>query len=722
MVSTLTTEQVLDGGPQEVRDTLLECLVWLARYHQRPYSADALCAGLPLPENRLTPALFLRAAERAGLSARVTKRSLEGIPALVLPAVLLLQDGRACVLVAREADGTAEVVLPETGGARRLPLAELAEHYSGHAILVQPVARLDDRAERLAPAIARSWFWGTLLRYRREYLDVMLASLVINFFALASSLFAMNVYDRVVPNNAIESLWALALGIGIVIVFDFMLRVMRGYFLDKTGKKLDVLVSTALFQQVMSIQLRERPASAGSFANQLREFEVLRDFLTSATLTTLIDLPFAALLLAVIAAIGGPLVWAPLAAIPLVIAVGLAVQGPLSRVISENFAMNAQRHGLLVEAIDGLETIKSLSAEGRMQGMWETTLAVTSRTALKSQLLSSMATNFTYFTQQVVYVAVVVAGVYLIGDGQLTVGGLVAVSILTGRALLPLGQVAGLLTRYQHARMALQSLNRIMNLPVERPAGRSFLHRPEFAGDIEFSNVRFSYPGAPLPALDGVSFRIARGERVALLGRIGSGKSTVAKLVLGLYYPDAGNLLVDGADIQQLDPVDLRRNIGYVPQDVRLFYGTVRANIAMGQDYPDDAAILRAAQIAGVDRIVARHPSGFDLPVGEHGQGLSGGQRQAIATARAVVGEPRVLVLDEPTSAMDHGTEQAYIQAMRRYAEGRTMVLVTHKPTMLALVDRLIVLDAGRVVADGPRDQVLQALSQGIQVPAQGRA
>ena len=721
-LTILTRDEVLDASPTEAQDTLLECLVWLTKHHQQPLSADALRAGLPLVEDRLTPALFVRAAERVGLAARIVKRSLQAIPALVLPAVLLLQDGHACVLTSRGEDGSVEVMLPEAGGGmRRLAVEELAPHCTGYAIFVQPAARADDRAEKLVPTLSRSWFWGTVLRFRREYLEVVVASLMVNCFALAAPLFAMNVYDRVVPNSALETLWVLAIGVTIVLLFDFALRSIRGFLLDKTGKKLDMLVSTALFGQVMGIQLKERPASAGSFANQVREFEVLRDFLTSATLATLIDLPFAVLLLAVIAMIGGPLVWIPVLAIPVALTLGLLVQGPLSRVMRENFAMNAQKHGLLVEAIDGLETVKGLSAEGRMQGLWEKSLTVTARTALKSHLLSSVATNFTNFTQQIVYVLVIIAGVYRISEGGLTTGGLVAVSILAGRALIPLAQVAGLLTRYQHARMALKSLNRLMSMAVERPAGKIFMQRPAVSGEIEFSKVKFSYPGQPIPALDGVSFRIARGERVAFLGRIGSGKSTAAKLILGFYFADDGNVLVDGADIQQIDPVDLRRQIGYVPQDVRLFYGTVRANIAMGHLDVDDEDILRAAQLAGVDRIVARHPSGFDMPVGEQGRGLSGGQRQAIAGARAMVGDPAIVVLDEPTSAMDQNTEQAYIQAMRRFAEGRTLILVTHKPSLLALVDRLIVLDSGRVLVDGPKDRVLQALTQGIQVSAQAR-
>lgn len=698
-------------------DALLDCLVELTARHHRPMSAAALVAGLPLADGRLTPELFVRAAERAGFTARIVRRPLDRIPDLVLPAVLVLDSGgSACVLTARHEDGGGDVIVPGAG-PRRLTPAELRSTYAGTCIFVRPESRLDDRAGNLDASLQRSWLWGTLFRYRREYGQVVLASTMINFFVLVSPLFVMNVYDRVVPNNAIETLWVLAIGAVTVYVFDFAFRMLRAYFVDGVGRKVDVLVSGQLFEHVLGIELRQRPASAGSFANNVREFETLRDFFTSATLTALVDLPFAVLFLIVIALLAGMLVLVPLAAIIPVMALGIALQIPLTRVIRTNFAVAAQKHGVLVEAIDGLETIKSVSAESVMQNKWEQAVGVVAATGLRAHLLQAVGTNFTLFTQQIVTIVMVIGGVYLISGGELTVGGLVACTILAGRALMPLAQIAALLARYQHARMAYKSLSQLMALPLERAPGKNFLRRATLDGAIALNKVTFRYPGQQTPALDAATLRIGAGERVALLGRVGSGKSTVARLIMSLYQPESGNVLVDGIDGGQIDPADLRRNIGYVPQDVKLFYGSVRENILIGHRAATDEEFLRAARIAGVDRIVVRHPAGYDLPVGEQGRALSGGQRQAVCNARALVSAPRVLVMDEPTSSMDSATELAYIQALLEFLRGRTLVLVTHKPSLLALVERIVVLDYGRVVADGPKEKVLQALAQ-AQVPA----
>jgi ATP-binding cassette subfamily C protein LapB len=711
----------------ETGDPLLDCLAVVARLHARPISPDALRAGLPLAGGRLTPQLFVRAAARSGMSARVIERALERIPRLVLPAVLMLDGGRdACVLASLGDDGTADILAPAAGGEmrKRLPISELAASYAGYAILVQPARQIDDRAGDVGGALNDSWLWGTVYRHRRDYAQVLVASVMINLFVLISPLFVMNVYDRVVPNNAIETLWVLAIGAVTVFVFDFAFRMLRAYFVDGVGRKVDVLVSNRLFEHVLGIQLRVRPASAGSFANHVREFETLREFFTSATLTMVVDLPFSFLFIFVIFWLSGPLALVPLGAILPVVAVGLLLQVPLVRLINTNFAIAAQKHGVLVEAIDGLETVKGTSAEGALQRKWEEAVGVVAATGQKAQLLSATGVNFTMFVQQLVTIVMVVGGVYLISENLLTLGGLVACTILTGRALAPLGQIAGLLTRFQHARVAYKSLSQLMAMPVERPPGKVFLRRLALEGDIEFSKVSFKYPGQTVPALDGCTFSMKKGERVAILGRVGSGKSTVAKLVVGLYPPESGAVLVDGVDVGQIDPADLRRLIGYVPQDLKLFYGTVRENILMGSPRADDEAFLRAARIGGVDRIVNRHPAGFDLPVGEQGRNLSGGQRQAVAIARALLSAPGVLVMDEPTSAMDFSTEQAFVAALLEYLKGRTLLLVTHKPSLLALVDRIVVLDGGRVVADGPRDKVLQALSQpaAVKPPAGGGA
>jgi ATP-binding cassette, subfamily C, bacterial LapB len=697
-----------------IDDPLLICLVTLAQLLERPTSAEALKAGLPLDRGRLTPDLAIRAAERAGLSARLVRRPLARISELTVPCILLLEGRHACVLVGLLAGERARVVVPETGrGALELPLAELAERYTGYALFARPEMRFDRRAEQVDTAPSHSWFWGTLAQSWPVYGEVLLAAVLINVFALASPLFIMNVYDRVVPNNAIETLWVLAAGALTVFLFDFLLRILRGYFVDSAGKVADIKLAGRIFEQVLGIRMAARPASAGAFASNLREFESLRDFFTSASLVTLVDLPFVLFFIVIVAWIGGPIALVPAIAVPLVIGVGLLLQVPLNRVVRRTFKETAQKHGVLVESISGLETIKSIGAEGRMQRNWEQFVTSTARSGMRARFLSAFGVNFSALAQNLVTVGVVIFGVYRIGEGLLTVGALVACTIITGRAMAPLAQVAGILTRYHQARASYDALNQVMALPIERPPQNRFLHRPELHGEVEFKNVTFSYPGQKFPALEGVSFVIKPGERVGLIGRIGSGKTTIEKLVLGLYEPDQGAVLVDGTDLRQLDPADLRRNIGCVLQDVFLFHGTVRDNITLGAAFADDQAVLRAAQVAGVEDFVSRHPQGFDLSVGERGESLSGGQRQAVAVARALLLEPPILVLDEPTSAMDNGAESRFKQRLGEILAGKTLLLVTHRASVLSLVERLIVLDAGRVVADGPKDEVLKALAAG---------
>ena len=704
---------LLPAGAAGIEDPLLDCLVILARLLERPASPQALTAGLPLEGGRLTPQLAVRAAERAGLSARLVRQPLDRISDLTLPCVLLLDDRSACVLVELLPGERARLAVPESGGAIELPLAEIAERYGGYALFARPQVRFDRRADQVGRAAPRSWFWGTLAQAWPIYAEVLLAAVLINLFALASPLFIMNVYDRVVPNHAMETLWVLASGVITVFGFDFVLRNLRAYFVDSAGRIADLKLASRIFEQVMGIRMAARPASAGAFANNLREFESLRDFFTSATVVTLVDLPFVFLFILIVWWIGGPVALVPAIAVPLVLGFGLLLQAPLNRIVRRTFQEAAQKHGVLVESISGLETIKSVGAEGRMQRNWEQFVGATAASGTRARLLAGLGVNVALLAQNLVTVGVVSFGVYRIADGLMTVGAVVACTIITGRAMAPLAQVAGLLTRYHQARAAYDALDKVMALAVERPAQARFLHRPRLHGDLAFREVTFAYPGQKQPALDRVSFAIKPGERVGLVGRIGSGKTTIEKLVLGLYEPDQGAVLIDGTDVRQIDPADLRRSIGCVLQDVCLFHGTIRDNIALGAPFADDAAILRAARIAGVEDFIARHPLGFDLNVGERGERLSGGQRQAIAIARALLLDPPLLLFDEPSSAMDNGAEGRLKQRLEEILPGKTLLLVTHRASLLSLVERLIVLDGGRLVADGPRHDVLKALAAG---------
>lgn len=695
-------------------DPLLDCLVFLTRYHGRARSAEVLIAGLPLHMGRLSAQLFLRAAGRVGLRARVVKRELRRISEQVLPTVVALRDNNACVLISVGEDGSASVMHPGAGGGvDKVSLADLEKDYIGYCIMVRPEFDLHNRSEWAEMRRPYSWFWGTISANWWIYVQVGLAAVLVNLFALALPLYNMIIYNKVVPNNAIDSLWVLSIGAVSVLVFDFIIRSLRAYFLDVAGKKADVMLACRLFDQVLDMRMNARPASTGAFASTLREFETLRDFFTSVTLGTLVDLPFIFVFIFVIWLISGPIALLLAVAVPIILAYALLIQIPLNLMVRRNQREAQEKHGVLIEALTGLEAIKSIGAEGRMRHLWEGFVGLSAQSSQKSRTLAMSAINFAGFLQQAVTVAVMVYGVYLMGDGEMTMGGLVACSMLGGRAIAPVSQLAQLLTRLSQSMAALKALDAVMRAPIERPADKTFLHRPEIEGAVQFQDVKFSYPSRDREVLKGVSFAIKPGEHVAIIGRVGSGKSTVAKLILGLYEPGEGAVLIDGTDIRQIDPVDLRRNIGYVSQEPFLLRGTVRENITAAAPHADDEAILWAGRLSGIDDFLRQDPSGYDLPVGEQGQGLSGGQRQLVTIARAFVRNPRLILLDEPTSAMDSKSEETLVQRLKPHIAGRTVVLITHRGSLLNLVNRVIVFDSGRIVADGPRAVVLEALAAG---------
>ncbi|MEL6964596.1 MAG: type I secretion system permease/ATPase [Pseudomonadota bacterium] len=694
-------------------DPILDCLVQLSSCLERPCSAPALIAGLPLIDDRLTPALSVRALEGAGFAAVLAKRSLDQIAKPLLPCLLFLKEQKACLLLALDG-GDAVISLPETaGGEVRLARSDLEHDMTGYVLFAKPSRSTPDVMPDHEAASTRHWFWGVIAEAWPVYAEVALAALMINLFALASPLFVMNVYDRVVPNQAIETLWALSLGVVIVFLFDFVLRTLRGYFVDTAGKAADVKIASRIFAQVLGIRMAAKPGSSGAFANNLREFETLRDFFTSATLVALIDLPFVILFVAIVWLIGGPIAIVPAIAIPIVLCTGLLVQWPLRHATQATFKEAAQKHGLLIECINGLETIRASGAEGRTQRRWEQAVDATAHSTSKARFFATIGVNVAALAQNLTTVGIVIFGVHQIGEGLLTVGALVACTIISGRAMAPLGQVAGILTRYHQARAAYQALTAMMALPVERPIDKRFLHRPKIAGGITFNTVRFCYPGESIPALDGVSFRLDAGERVGLIGRVGSGKTTVEKLLLNFFEPDEGSILLDGTDLRQIDPVDLRRHVGAVLQDVTLFQGSLRDNMTLGAGDVDDDLVLSVAKLAGVDAFAARHPLGYDMMVGERGSQLSGGQRQAVAVARALIHDPPILLFDEPTSAMDNSSENRFKRQLESILPNKTLLLVTHRTSLLSLVQRLIVMDGGRIVADGPKDDVLHALAAG---------
>ncbi|MFZ5798088.1 MAG: type I secretion system permease/ATPase [Desulfobulbus sp.] len=704
------------GGDTEVHnDPLLDCLVLLARVHGRPVSRNVVRAGLPLVNNALTVQLFTRAAKRTGLSSRVLRQQLTTLNALTLPAILLLEGHRACVLTAIDQDGgTLSVIFPETGmGEEKVPIEEMEKIYSGFAIFVRPEFRINNQNVEDQVERPQSWFWGTMLSCWRIYRDVLIASLLINIFGLATPFYILNVYDKVIANAAFETLWVLSSGILIIYLFELLMRGLRGYFIDEAGQKVNLLVSATIFEKVLGMKMEARPKSVGAFSKNLQQFDSIRDFITSFSITTVVDLPFVLLGLLAIWYLAGPMVVVHICAIALLIAFAMYIQVPLRRAVQRTFKASAQKNAILVEGLTGIETIKMLGAESQLQRGWEESVSFISKWGAKARFLSNSVNHFSHFIGQTTLVGSVIVGVYQIYAGDLTRGGLIACVILTRRVTAPMNQVVNLASRYHHAKEALAALNNIMAKPVERPPGKTFLHRAHFKGDIELTNVSFAYPGSTTEVLKNLNLKISAGERVAIIGPIGSGKTTIGRLLLGLYEPTSGMVAVDGTDIRQIDPSELRHLIGCVPQDVTLFSGTIRDNIILGTYGIDDTDIFRAAELAGVTRFVKKNPLGFDMQVGEQGKGLSGGQRQSVAIARALLLDPPVLLFDEPTSSMDNKTESSLKKKLKKIVEGKTFILVTHRASLLDLVDRIVVVDSGTVVADGPTERVKDDLKSG---------
>jgi len=719
--NTEAPDSLSDEAVSNERDTgdeLLECLKAIASFHQHDVSSEALRAGLPLEQGKLTPSVFGRAASRAGLTARIVKSRLSGLNPALFPAILLLEPGRACVLLGLDVkQKKARVIFPELSESDvEISLDELHAGYSGEAIYVRPKFLADNASE---PGVKKRrdqhWFWGVIRENRRLYRDIVLGSVAINLFAIAMPLFVLNVYDRVVPNQATETLWVLAVGIFIVLCFDLALRLMRSSFVDLAASRADVKLSSSIMAKSLGLRLEERPASTGSFTSTLQSFESVRAFIGSATILGIVDLPFVLMFAAIIALINPWLVLPVLVGIVFVLLYALAAQGKLHELSQTTWEVGAQRNSLLVESISQLENVKALRAESRIQRHWEKASAFLSKTGAQLKMVSTSVSNVAQWAQHSVAVCVIIVGVYQIIEGNLTQGGLIAAYMLSSRAMAPISQAAALLAQYHQSSTALDSLNAVMDKKVERHEGKAYVEKPSFAGNIRLEKVTLRYPNEERDALKDVSITVKAGEKVALLGRIGCGKSSLNKLVLGFYQPTSGAVLVDNVDIRQLDPLQLRRHIGYVPQDVSLFSGSLRDNIVAGggSDRVDDDALLRAIELAGLENLVNSHPHGVDLQVGERGQALSGGQKQSVAIARALVQDPPILLLDEPTSSMDNASEEAFKANLKNVAAGKTILVVTHRTSLLSLVDRIIVMDAGKVVADGPRDTVVEALRKG---------
>ncbi|GDY28209.1 type I secretion system permease/ATPase [Agarivorans sp. Toyoura001] len=692
-------------------DPLLNSLVFLSKFYGKPFSARALSAGLPLEEGLLTPALLPRAALRAGMDASLVKKPIGKIPELLLPCILLLKDGRSCVLVSRTSDSV-EVAWPELPDSHEtISLDKLAPDYTGFCCYVRKRYRFDARSPESLSNKQGHWFWNTLRRSAPIYRDALVASLFLNLFAIASPLFVMNVYDRVVPNSAIDTLWVLTAGMALVLVFDFALKQMRAYTLDLAAKKSDILLSARIFEKLLNIKAEVRPPSVGAFAKNVQEFDSIREFITSSTVAALVDVPFSLLFLLVIAMVAGPLALVPAGAAVLMLLYSFYIKRKMHQEVELGSRFASQKNAHLIESLNGIESLKLAGAESQFQHKWEELVGNIATWNMAIRKLATSVGNVNAFVSQSTTVLLVVVGVFQISQGNLSMGGLVAAVMLTGRALVPFSQVSLLATRYNQAQSALENLEDIMQLPDENL--ERYMHRSHFDGAISFSDVSFTYPGSEQQVLKQVSFSIKAKEKVAIIGKIGAGKTSLEKLLLGFYIPQQGAIRLDGVDLKQISPADVRQKIGCLPQDINLFYGSIRDNITLGVPHIEDELIFRAAELAGVTQFTDVDPEGLDRQVGERGQYLSGGQRQAVALARALLFNPPVLVLDEPTSSMDAFSENLVKSRLKQVAEDKTFILITHKMSMLDLVDRIIVLDRGAVVANGSKAEVLELLRSG---------
>lgn len=661
---------------------------------------------------------FLRSE---GFDNNISERALQDIPSLAMPVVVILQDQEAALITEilhNEQGQRVYRVMQEGNLFVDVEEQALAQKYVGYCWFIKPKVIQDVRSELPEYELPKSWFFKIIWRFKPYYYQVIIATFLINILALISSLYVMNVYDRVIPNQAYATLWVLSIGVVLAILFEFIAKTLRGHLTDIAGKKADLIISSMLFRRVMALRMQEKPMSSGSYANNLRDFESVREFLTSASLLTLVDLPFLLLFITVIALVAGKLAIIPAIIIPLVIIVGLLAQIPLAKAINESMRESSQRQGLAVEAVEGLETLKNNNAMLWAQQRWDHYTAKSSYSAIKVKDISNFVVNTITALQQLNTVLLVVYGTYLIHAedvaSRITMGALIASVILSGRALAPLGQIAGLAIRFQQAWVALKGVEAIVEKPIEKSHDREYLSLKQVKGNLNFANVSFKYNDENNAVLDQFNLTIREGEKVAIIGKIGSGKSTALKLAVNQYAPASGTVSLDGINLQQLDPYFLRNQVLLLEQKPRLFLGTLRENLDISRvdGFSNDQTLLFALQRLGLLEMVRNHPKGLDMPLGEDGQGLSGGQRQAVALARMMLRNPKVVLLDEPTTGFDQFHETQAINAIEQWAHNRTLVIVTHRPQVLRLVNRIVVVDNGKVIMDGPRDAVIAKLNE----------
>lgn len=701
--------------------SVVEHIALVTQIYGNPIAQEALMAQVVRDsQNKVNFHSVVEVLRSYGFENSISKRPLQEIPSLSVPVVAILANEEAVVITKIEGKGAERLyhIRQSSDGEQIIDHQTLSQKYLGYCWFIKPKMVSDVRSELPEYDMPKAWFWKVIWRFRGYYYQVILASFIINFLALVSSLYVMNVYDRVIPNQTYETLWALSIGVIIAIFFEFVARMIRGHLTDIAGKKADLIISSALFRRVMALRLIDKPASSGSYANNLREFESVREFMTSASILALVDLPFLFLFVLVIYLVAGYLAIVPLIMISLVLVVSFAIQPKLSARLNESMRESSQRQGLIVEALDGIETLKANNAVNWAQQRWDMYTAKVSAAQIKVKDLSNLVTNFATKVQQLNTVFLVIIGAYMVHaeaeSDRITIGAIIASVILSSRALSPIGQIASLATRFQQAKLAMTGINAIVERPIERDVSRQYITLKNVQGKLDFRNVSFQYNKDIPDALNALNLVIRPGERIGILGKIGSGKSTLLKLASGLYEPVKGGITLDDVDIRQLDPNYLRSQVALLGQSERLFLGTLRENLDMARtdNLSDDRALVTALQRFGLLPLVQRHPKGLDMPLGENGLGLSGGQKQLVALARMTIKDPKVVLLDEPTSDLDQGSEEMVLQSLAHWMQNRTLLVVTHRPQVLKLVNRVIVMDNGKIVMDGPRDEVLARLQQ----------
>lgn len=699
--------------------SIIEHIALVTQIYGNPIAPEALTSQIVRDaNNKVNFHSVVEILRSYGFENSISNRPLNEIPSLSVPVMAFLHNEEAVVITKIEGKGLERRYhIRQSGDGEQILEHKVFEQlYLGYCWFIKPKMVSDIRSELPEYDMPKAWFWKVIWRFRGYYYQVVLASFIINFLALVSSLYVMNVYDRVIPNQTYETLWALSIGVIIAIIFEFIARMIRGHLTDIAGKKADLIISSALFRRVMSLRLIDKPVSSGSYANNLREFESVREFMTSASLLALVDLPFLFLFIFVIYLVGGILAFVPLVIIAIVIIASFAVQPKLSAFLNESMRESSQRQGLIVEALDGIETLKANNAVNWAQQRWDSYTAKVSASQIKVKDLSNFVTNFATKMQQLNTVCLVILGSYMVHAeaeaNRITIGAIIATVLLSGRALAPVGQIASLAIRFQQAKLALKGVNEIIERPIERDVSRQYITLKQVFGKIEFRNVFFQYNKDIPDAVTGLNLSIQAGERIGILGKIGSGKSTLLKLASGLYEPVKGGISLDDVDIRQLDPNYLRSKVALLSQSERLFLGTLRENLDMARtdNLSDDRVLVNALHRFGLLPLVQRHPKGLDMLLGENGLGLSGGQKQLVALARMTIKDPKVVLLDEPTSDLDHGSEEMVLQALSNWIADRTLLVVTHRPQVLKLVNRIIVMDNGKIIMDGPRDQVLAHL------------